>query len=473
MARRISMRRRGAAALALAALSSPAAAGAGPDVIVGDLPAVRYWGASEGITAYSVATTSCNIGDQQLLWIEVGTQHPVIAQNLYRIKDGRLEQIGMSWLKHGFCALQETLCASLPGFPPCSPAGQFCEDRLGVGCSDPYSANLNGNQSRLGPRSHVDAFTASYPWPFAAPAGDFLTPPPAAATIGRRLQVPTAAIDPALNAGAVYLIEGQYVTADDAAAGNALNNASYREVTIQDSVNGIGSVVTPIGGTQRQVNAVEGWHAFDAGVVVRAVDVPGEGRFHVASKAIDNGDGSWTYVYAVRNHNSHLSAGSLSVPVPCGTTASDMTFHAPAYHSGELYSNEPWGTTVGAGSGVTWATEPFGVNPNANALRWATAYTFTLTADGAPATGSLTLGLFREAGSVAVGDVLVPGTRCRGDWTGEGSANSSDISAFLTDWLASVQDGTLDADFDCSGGVNSSDISAFLSAWLVTVNGGC
>ena len=51
--------------------------------------------------------------------------------------------------------------------------------------------------------------------------------------------------------------------------------------------------------------------------------------------------------------------------------------------------------------------------------------------------------------------------------------NSSDISAYLTSWLASVADGTTAADFNFDGGVNSSDISAFLTAWLAAVSGGC
>jgi len=65
------------------------------------------------------------------------------------------------------------------------------------------------------------------------------------------------------------------------------------------------------------------------------------------------------------------------------------------------------------------------------------------------------------------------GPQCPADWDGSGAVNSNDISAFLTSWLDSVQNGTLDADFDQSGAVNSNDISAFLTAWLAAVGGGC
>jgi len=65
------------------------------------------------------------------------------------------------------------------------------------------------------------------------------------------------------------------------------------------------------------------------------------------------------------------------------------------------------------------------------------------------------------------------GPECPADWDGNGSVNSNDISAFLSAWLVSVQNGTLEADFDGSGSVNSNDISAFLSAWLQAVQQGC
>ena len=55
------------AALAVAVLgAAPAAAEGlttGPDVTIINLPDISNWGASGGIRAYSVGTTSCNIGN--------------------------------------------------------------------------------------------------------------------------------------------------------------------------------------------------------------------------------------------------------------------------------------------------------------------------------------------------------------------------------------------------------------------------
>ncbi len=68
----------------------------GPDVIVGDLSSIAKWGAVGDIAAYSIGTTSCNIGDMNLDWFAATSNHPVIGQNFYRYRDGRFEQIGMT-----------------------------------------------------------------------------------------------------------------------------------------------------------------------------------------------------------------------------------------------------------------------------------------------------------------------------------------------------------------------------------------
>jgi hypothetical protein len=85
-----------------------------------------------GSVAVSMATTSCNVGTVDVPWLApMEKQHPVIHMALYRLLDGRFEQIGVSWLKHGFYALSNNDCT------PCeNPSdGSF----LGVGCSDTYS----------------------------------------------------------------------------------------------------------------------------------------------------------------------------------------------------------------------------------------------------------------------------------------------------------------------------------------------
>src|SRR6266513_1961046 len=86
----------------------------GPDVIVGDLPDMAQFGSNGNFVGLGIATTSCNNGNQALNWFALPQiDHPVIPQNLYRMSGGnneRFEQIGQSWLKHAFAALQGNAC---------------------------------------------------------------------------------------------------------------------------------------------------------------------------------------------------------------------------------------------------------------------------------------------------------------------------------------------------------------------------
>ncbi len=99
----------------------------GPDVVVFELPSTYNWGTDGTVRAYSVGTTSCNRGDTPLAWISNTNQHPVIAQNLYRVtladppaEHGKIEMLGMSWLKNGFVSINLTnrRVRDLPGQSP-------------------------------------------------------------------------------------------------------------------------------------------------------------------------------------------------------------------------------------------------------------------------------------------------------------------------------------------------------------------
>ena len=154
----------------------------GPDVIVGEIPGAANYSSVGGIEAFSIGTTACNIGDDILLWADNSTFHPVIGQNMFRLKDARFEQIGQAWLKHGFAALQNDACGC-----GCSHSGVL--DYLNAGCSDPYTAGLNGGQGGVGPKFEVNAYT-----------GDFLWPPTDIDNTGdsiyKRLQVKISDLDP-------------------------------------------------------------------------------------------------------------------------------------------------------------------------------------------------------------------------------------------------------------------------------------
>lgn len=375
---------------ALAALPGGAFA-AGPDVIVGQLSGVQRFGRVGDITAYAVGTISCNIGDTNLLWDADTSLHPVIAQNLYRLRDGRFEQIGMSWLKHAFGSTNESgLCGT------CIDPDN--SQLLGPGCHDPYQAGLNGNQFLLGPRSEVNAFTGVFPYPFGGP--------PAPATIGRRIQVHDADLRPSLNAGAKYFLEGQYVTPDDAQSGNGFNNASHQEAMVAEPSTDV-FTVSLTGSTVQQAPAIFAWQFSDPSVVVVAVNVPGDGRLYLAAKATDLGTGFWSYEYALHNLNCDRSVGSFSVPLDANAAAHSIGFHDVDYHSGEPYDLADWPSSR-AGGALSWQTVPYAVNANANALRWGTLYNFRFVSNAPPIpNASISLGLFKPGPATSVSVMIV------------------------------------------------------------------
>jgi hypothetical protein len=150
------------ALIACASWVSPApaqvcGAGEAPDVIVSDLFEVALWGTIGEISAYSIGTYSCNLGSCPANWLPTSADHPVIAQNLFRLENGRFEQIGQSWNPHAWVALATNEC----GVPnqDCIPPGDGT--RLGVYCSDPVTASVNGQQSFHGGAEIVGSFRAS------------------------------------------------------------------------------------------------------------------------------------------------------------------------------------------------------------------------------------------------------------------------------------------------------------------------
>lgn len=378
-------------ALTCLMLAARASVGAiGPDVVVSGIgPELRKYGTRDTgpagsprlVTGYAADTVACNIGDAGAIWIDVNNQHPVIGQNLYRLYNGRFEQIGMSWLKHGFVSTNSSTSGCLTGVCNQPPLGG---NQLGVGCTDPYGSGLNGSRP-LGKRSEVNATTGDFPFPYGG-GGSTIN------VYDQRAEVLESELNPATNPGARYFIEGQYIAPDDAAAGNAFNNASYREVTVEA---GTFNLILS-GATIREKAAIAAWPTVDPTVEFVTVDVPGTivERFHVARKATDLGGGNWHYEYAIHNLNSDRGARSFKVQFTGASAISNVGHRDVNHHSGEPYATTDWAPTTSADA-VTWATEDFATNANANALRWGTMFNFWFDANRSPGSIVHTLVLFK------------------------------------------------------------------------------
>ncbi len=485
--------------------SVPPSPSVGPDVVTNVITDVANWGtdASGAITAFSVGTDSCNPGDYPVLWIDSSgyapdydsTQHPVISQNLYRLKSygaySRFEQLGQSWLKHGFLSTNSGACGTCGTTSIWRPSTQSYQgvgsDVLGVNCSDTYGAGLNGSQGGLGAKGIVNATVGTSPFIKGNGTGDAITK--------MRLQVPTTDVV-SQPTGTRFFVDAFYVAADDAqfvrpgqtVAVNALNNASWREV-MASSIN---SGPTFQGATVQQQPGIFAWRAADANVTLVTADHddtpnPGTGwrdgagnpsfpgtfirsRFWVAGKATPLAGGLYRYEFAVYNHNSDRSAGRFELPLADSASVTDVTFRAPQYHSGEPWSNAPW-TMSRESNKIVFSTQTFAANPNANAIRWGSLYNFGFTTSVAPVTGEATIGLFKPGfgaapiTSIAAAGLPVPPAppACRADFNGDGVLDPDDLSDYIACYFTPPCAG---ADVNGDGVADPDDLSDFIGLYF-------
>jgi hypothetical protein len=390
----------------------------GPDVIVGDLiDLVQLDNGSVGNrVGISLGTDACNKGTENVEWLALpDNRHPFIPQNLYRMSGGatnneRFEQIGQSWGKHAFAAASSNTC----GFG-CNGVGG---DHLGSGCSDAYGAGLNGAQDLIGSRAWVNPFTgffAQNPDPNDH-SGHVHAP---ADPTAHRILVDVNDLNTSLNVGATYFAEAEYIVPNEGTwcqshpdQCNMYNNASYR----QCSVIGISQPFSFnfVGNTFREQPAIEAW----TGATVNQVepDHGNDGIWFMGFKVTNPSAGVWHYEYALYNQNLDRAIQSFTVPLGPGVNISNIGFHMPPQHPGFShdgtqgdagYSSTPWDVTQNASS-ITWSTETFATNQNANAIRYGTLYNFRFDADQAPNTTDATVGFFKTGSPMNV-EIQAPG----------------------------------------------------------------
>lgn len=424
-----------------------AAGVSGADVAVCGLPSVYRWGTLDGVSAYSVGTTSVNLGDVNLEWYGDSSRHPRIPQNAFRYMDGRLTQLGQSWCKDGFCALQQNECGS------CQPADSGCPELLGPGCSDPYSDSLNGQQNGLAPRSQCNPATGQYQFP----PTDLLAPE---ATVGRRLRIRQFDLNPNVNGPETrFYMDAFYLHPQDYEAGNHLNNGSYREAVV-GTLSSAGYRISMTGNTQLGKPAIFAWEENSSTVEIETVDLPGDGRLFVAHDVIDNGDGTWNYEYAIYNLTSDDSVNAFSVPTGAGVNVLDRGFHDVSSHSGEAYKTYNWAPNDTSGT-IGWKTTEYSVDPNANACRWGTMYNYFFVSDAPPTDGTAEFELFKSNGVASVA-VRVPASSGNPyDLNGDNQVNGADVGLFIALWGSDDPS----VDFDGNGIANGADFGLLVAAW--------
>jgi hypothetical protein len=379
----------------------------GPDIIVGDLPDMVQIGSAGSQVGLGLATTSCNNGDQPVNFYALpDTDHPFFPQNLYRMSGGadnieRFEQIGQNWIKHTFGADEGDDCNLGCNTNNCTTFSQLCP-----GCSDPYLAGENGWWDLLGSRAWVNPFTGAFPSDVTNHTGH------AHDGVSHRIRVEVNDLNQNLNQGATYFAEAAYLdpleyTWCQTHPGqcNMYNNASYRHFLVNGTTN---FTFSPLDQTVRMQPAIMAW----TGATINQVqpDPGNDGIWFMGYKVTSPAAGVYHYEYAIYNENLDRSIQSFRVPVGVGANISNIGFHAPPQEPGwandgtfnnQGYSSTPWAVTQASDS-ITWNSETFAQNQNANAIRFGTLYNFRFDADQPPETTNATAGFFKTGSPIMV-----------------------------------------------------------------------
>jgi hypothetical protein len=339
-----------------------------------------------GTSGLGVGTTSCNVsntpGDNINWFAQMDERHPTIAQNFYRIREvegagTRLEQIGVGWVKHGFLSTNSNGCGQCVD-PPLGG------NQLGIHCSDTYGSSLNASRAWLGPRNEVNAFTGRWECTgsyFSGYQNDcverFTTG--GLSPVDHRLQVRDQDL---LVADSQFFYEAYYVSENDV---DRYNNVAYRPCSPAWSA-GQAKWNFPPTASQTQGVLVDHWGQIQP--APRAMP-NSEGDILVAVEVTDLGSGNYHYEYAVYNHNSNREARTFSVPLPAGANVTNIQFRDIDTDAGN-----DWDHVIENGA-ITWSTETYAANEDANSLKWYSLYNFRFDANVPPADGQVGMALFR------------------------------------------------------------------------------
>jgi hypothetical protein len=327
-----------------------------------------------GLISIAVATTSCNVGTVNVPWQSaMDPDHPFIGFLFAREAGGRFEQISdKSYVKHGFFALSNSQCT------PCqNPSnGTF----LGVGCSDTYSTNNNGDNYWLGPPEEIDPWLGTWnPVCSHFDAGEPDVGPPnncnglrsltqsqadALGPVGHRVQIQDADLNVA---GATFWAAGHYIIEGEPAA-NRNNNLGSRQLLVSWT----GSTwSTSTSGTLLEGSILQRWSGATVHSNTNGLD---DGRLWVAGKVTALGGGQWHYEYAVHNQDNQRGVGALRIPAAPGAVITNIGF-------GDIDAN----------AGNDWSALHVGnelVFSTGNAPQdWNTIYNFWFDCDVAPLSG--------------------------------------------------------------------------------------
>ena len=324
-------------------------------------------------------------------------QHPFLVWNMYRISDGRIEQLGGSGVKHAFLTLNFNCsidCGS--------------NNILWPGCEDVYSSGTNNSNTSQGPRGDID------------PAGglffstcSFFDPGCVgnqtnnSGSFENRLMIDESELD---TQDAEYFLDSWYVVQHDI---DIFNSMGYHPITPAESGSGwsfatdpfvVGPAISewvPVGESDPLADHVE---------ITVPSETPGapypdnqpQGHLRVLARATEIQPDVWRYNYAVMNFDFTRGVDRVDIPMAAGATLLETGFRSPVVDG---VSGDPW-TISRDGNILSF------VAPANNALRWFSLYNFEIETDVPPADRPGTVVLHAAEGgppTTVSADVVAPG----------------------------------------------------------------
>ncbi len=320
-----------------------------------------------GRVALTFATRLKNIGQHDVPWfwsilppgnqMPVLGQHPYLILNLYRLADGRLEQIARSDAKHAFYSTNEDC--------PCAGAQVIFS-----GCADTYGANNNAQQFFFAPREEITAHSGS--WTSlgshfdGVPVDNIRHHSNHVDNFTHRL----VAAEPDLQtSNAQYVAEAWYVVQGDT---NIFNTMGHRAIT--PSYDGTGLWTFAFTGSLVTGPALRAWNAQTSAVIASAY-----GHLEWAAAVTNLGTGWWRYDLALMNHDYDRQVQSLFIPLTPGLAVTN-----PSARDGDAAVSNDWTATL-TSTGLLWQA------PAGAALDWGRllSFRFQAAAPSAPASGWL------------------------------------------------------------------------------------
>lgn len=347
------------------------------------------------LSAYSWDASICNAGTEPLT-ADGPNDGPVWAFNVYRLKDNRFEQIGMSWAKHlyGIDNASSECGTCEPPDPP--------ENFLYQGCDDVYRYSFNGARNLFGQRKTLNPFGGAITGPKGdgADCGDHEQRKD---NVQGRLAVWNAELcDPAdegCDGTIKYFGETMVFHFEEDEETNNQLNVVHREIIVDEwdgSSGGNGPnyelSFEPFSSTQSSP-AILAWETADPEVTIYPFSVvSGDGEFLVGCKKPYETTGPlgavWLFEYAVYNRNSYPVMKKFKISIPDDSlTITTTSFHDIDYHSGSEQDPTNWSVSTSCSSGVCsiiWEAQNPPNGMDRNTLRWGTLYNFRFITTSEP-----------------------------------------------------------------------------------------